>query len=99
MSKQNAIKPPSKLDTALDAIRAVKDIASFVSERSLLKRAPQGDGHTVLVLPGFLTSDPATSFMRNRLRKLGYNAQPWASRYKPWPNTQQRPGNTTAGTD
>ncbi|MTI15036.1 alpha/beta hydrolase family protein [Sansalvadorimonas verongulae] len=77
MYKQNTIKSPTKLDTALDAIRAVKDIASFVSERSLLKSAPTGDGHTVMVLPGFLTSDPATSFIRNRLRKLGYNAQPW----------------------
>ncbi len=77
MQKQKAIKPPSKLDTAFDALRAVKDVASLVSERSLLKRAPQGDGHTVMVIPGFLTSDPATSFIRNRLRKLGYNAQPW----------------------
>ena len=77
MNKQDAIKPHTKLDTALDALRAVKDIASFVSERSLLKRAPTGDGHTVLVIPGFLTSDPATSFIRNRLRKQGYNAQPW----------------------
>ncbi|WP_281648732.1 alpha/beta hydrolase [Parendozoicomonas sp. Alg238-R29] len=77
MHKQDVIKPPTKLDTAFDALRAVKDIASFVSERSLLKRAPKGDGHTVMVLPGFLTSDPATSFIRNRLRKLGYNAQPW----------------------
>ena len=44
MQKQKAIKPPSKLDTAFDALRAVKDVASLVSERSLLKRAPQGDG-------------------------------------------------------
>ena len=77
MFEQETIKSPTKLDTALDAIRAVKDIASFVSERSLLKSAPMGDGHTVMVLPGFLTSDPATSFIRNRLRKQGYNAQPW----------------------
>ncbi|WP_211826200.1 alpha/beta fold hydrolase [Kistimonas asteriae] len=77
MSKEEAIKAPSKLDTALDAIRAVKDVASLVKERSLLNRAPKGDGHSVMVLPGFMTSDPATAFLRKQLRKFGYNAQPW----------------------
>ena len=81
------IKPPSKLDTALDALRAVKDVASFVSERSLLKQSPSGDGHTVMVIPGFLTSDPATSFIRNQLRKLGYNAQPWKLGFNLGPTT------------
>lgn len=74
---RDSIKPPTKLDTALDALRAVKDVASFVSNRSALNNAPSGDGHTVLVLPGFLTNDNATVFIRQRLRKLGYNAQPW----------------------
>ncbi len=74
---RDSIKPPTKLDSALDALRAVKDIARFVGDRTLLKNAPPGDGHTVLVLPGFLTNDHATRFLRQRLRKLGYNAQPW----------------------
>ncbi|MCK5892876.1 MAG: alpha/beta hydrolase [Endozoicomonadaceae bacterium] len=77
MSKEEAIKAPSKLDTALDAFRAIKDVASLVKNRGLLKRAPKGDGHTVMVLPGFMTSDPATTFLRKQLRKFGYNAQPW----------------------
>ncbi len=76
MSK-DSIKPPTKLDSALDALRAVKDIARFIGDRNTLKNAPAGDGHTVLVLPGFLTNDHATRFLRQRLRTLGYNAQPW----------------------
>lgn len=77
MSQREAIKAPSKLDTALDAFRAIKDVASLVKKREFLKNAPKGDGHTVMVLPGFMTSDPATTFLRKQLRKFGYNAQPW----------------------
>lgn len=77
MRKKEVIKAPSKLDTALDALRAIKDVASLVKNSKFLSSAPKGDGHTVMVLPGFMTSDPATAIMRRQLRKFGYNAQPW----------------------
>ena len=76
-TSKERVQPPTKMDTVLDAVRAIKDVAGFFRAKALLKKAPRGDGHTVMVLPGFLTSDPATAFIRQRLRKLGYNAQPW----------------------
>ena len=37
----------------------------------------QGDGHPVLVLPGFLGSDLSTSAVRGYLHRHGFNALPW----------------------
>jgi pimeloyl-ACP methyl ester carboxylesterase len=71
-----AIKPPSKL-LLLAEIRVVYEFALGMASLSALAAAPKGDGHTVLVLPGFLTSDHSTEFLRNYLRGLGLNAVGW----------------------
>jgi pimeloyl-ACP methyl ester carboxylesterase len=42
-----------------------------------LARAPRGDGHGVLVLPGFLATDTSTGVLRRFLRMLGYNVRGW----------------------
>lgn len=43
----------------------------------LLLRAPRGDGHPVLALPGFLASDLSMAPLRRYLRELGYDAYSW----------------------
>ena len=43
----------------------------------LLMRAPRGDGHPVLALPGFLASDLSMAPLRRYLAELGYNAHAW----------------------
>jgi pimeloyl-ACP methyl ester carboxylesterase len=43
----------------------------------LLMRAPRGDGHPVLTLPGFLASDLSMAPMRRYLREIGYDAYAW----------------------
>jgi pimeloyl-ACP methyl ester carboxylesterase len=40
---------------------------------------PRGDGHTVLVLPGFMTGDFATRTLIMWLRDAGYDARGWGS--------------------
>jgi pimeloyl-ACP methyl ester carboxylesterase len=47
-----------------------------------MDRLPRGDGHAVLVLPGFLASDLSTRPLRRFLRRLGY----WAHRWHLGPN-------------
>lgn len=42
-----------------------------------LARAPRGDGHPVLVLPGLLASDASTLIMRRFLAGLGYPTAGW----------------------
>ncbi len=38
---------------------------------------PQGDGHPVIVLPGFLAGPESTVFLRSHLRRLGYRVHDW----------------------
>lgn len=57
--------------------RALGELAAFWATRNLLSALPRGDGHPVLVLPGFLASDTSTGPMRRLLRDLGYEAHGW----------------------
>jgi pimeloyl-ACP methyl ester carboxylesterase len=68
--------PPHKLLT-LGEVRAVFELGAFVVARPLLGLLPKGDGHPVLVLPGFMASDKSTSPMRQLLNDLGYDARGW----------------------
>ena len=70
-------RPPSLLRFLLEG-RAAGELATTVALRPLLKRLPRGDGHPVLLLPGFLASDFSTRPLRRFLRDLGY----WAHRWK-----------------
>ncbi len=42
-----------------------------------LARAPRGDGHGVLVVPGLLATDVSTALLRRFLRWLGYQVRGW----------------------
>ena len=75
-AKPQSLKPPSKL-LLLAEIRAFGEFALGLASLPVLATAPKGDGHTVLVLPGFLTSDTSTEFLRRTLSGLGVNAVGW----------------------
>jgi hypothetical protein len=49
-------KPPSSLPLALE-LRGILELQAFFATYPLLQRAPRGDGHPVLVLPGLAASD------------------------------------------
>jgi alpha/beta hydrolase fold len=55
----------------LAALRATRRIAAW----------PRGDGHPVLVIPGFLGGPPSTDLLRNILRRLGYRVYDWGLGY------------------
>ena len=57
--------------------RAIADYGALLAAAPVLLRAPRGDGHTVLVLPGLLGEDRSTATMRAYLRSLGYDVHPW----------------------
>ena len=42
-----------------------------------LQLVERGDGHPVIVLPGFTASDQSTRLLRRYLRSIGYDARPW----------------------
>jgi len=57
--------------------RAVLELAALLPAYPFLRRAPRGDGHPVLVLPGFMASDFSTRTLRRFLRDKGYAAHGW----------------------
>jgi pimeloyl-ACP methyl ester carboxylesterase len=69
--------PPSDFLALAEAPRALMEFASFVALRPALSFLPRGDGHPVLVLPGFMASDASTVPLRNLLIDLGYDAVGW----------------------
>ncbi|WP_128892168.1 triacylglycerol lipase [Erythrobacter sp. HKB08] len=70
-------RPPSRLLTLAEPGRAMAELASFYAARPLLSGLPKGDGHGVLVLPGFMASDYSTRPMRRLLSDLGYDVEGW----------------------
>lgn len=72
-----AARPPSRLLALAEPSRAMGELAGFYAMRPLLGRLPKGDGHGVLVLPGFLASDASTAPLRRLLNDLGYDCMGW----------------------
>ncbi len=69
--------PPSWLLALSEWPRAMFDLASLPFAAAILGTAPRGDGHPVLLLPGFLTSDASMALLCGYLRTLGYDARTW----------------------
>jgi pimeloyl-ACP methyl ester carboxylesterase len=69
-------KPPSIFWTLLEG-RAAFEFGSFYSLRPFMRHLPKGDGHPVLVLPGFVASDVSTRPLRGLLKDLGYAPFGW----------------------
>lgn len=65
------------------AYSALEDLASFVACTLRppcpppVADVPKGDGHAVLLFPGFLTGDWATTELIKWLRAIGYDAHGW----------------------
>ena len=54
-----------------------RQLAQLVLHYPRLLTGPRGDGHTVLVLPGYTASDRSTQSLRSYLKRLGYDARGW----------------------
>ena len=72
-----AHRPPSDFLALTEAPRALLEFASFLALRPALSFLPRGDGHPVMVLPGFMASDTSTAPLRSLLTDLGYDAVGW----------------------
>ena len=57
--------------------RAVGELYLYAWMYPLLHLAPKGDGHPVLVLPGFLASGSSTFPLRHILKRVGYKGHRW----------------------
>jgi pimeloyl-ACP methyl ester carboxylesterase len=57
--------------------RSVLELGALTVSAPQLARAPRGDGHPVLVIPGLLASDASTLVLRRFLTRLGYRTAGW----------------------
>lgn len=68
----------AQLVNGLLEMRALLEIGSYQLLRKRLERlSPSGDGHPVLMLPGFLGADGSTAGLRKYLNRIGFAAHPW----------------------
>jgi len=70
------LRPPSRSLMLLEG-RALHEFGAFIGALPLLRLAPRGDGHPVLVLPGLIASDVSTRPLRLFLRNRGYAVSGW----------------------
>ncbi|ATE53373.1 esterase/lipase family protein [Actinosynnema pretiosum] len=68
---------PGLLWYLTEPTRAVVDLGQYAAARQLLRAAPSGDGHTVIVLPGLGGADGSTAVLRRFLSGLGYDVRGW----------------------
>ena len=84
------IAAPSRLLQLLE-LRATWELAAGVAALPWLRLAPRGDGHPVLVLPGLVASDASTKFLREFLKRRGYDVHGWGQgrNYGPRPGVEE----------
>jgi pimeloyl-ACP methyl ester carboxylesterase len=75
-AKASRISPPSLFWLLLEG-RAAGELATTLALGPILRRLGPGDGHPVLLLPGFLATDFSTRPLRSFLRELGYWSHRW----------------------
>ena len=71
------MKPPHWLLALSEAPRALLDYSTLALSRPLLRKLPRGDGHGVMVIPGFMGDDPFNQPLVDFLNQLGYRASGW----------------------
>lgn len=84
-------QPPSR-ELLLLELRAIWELSAFFATYPLLRMAPRGDGHAVLVLPGLAASDTSTRPLRRFLDDQGWDANGWelGANHGPRPGAEQK---------
>lgn len=75
-ARSEKLKPPPRW-LLLAETRALLEIGFGLATAPAMRLAPKGDGHAVLVLPGFMASDRSTGHLRDVLVQLGHAAVGW----------------------
>ncbi len=63
---------------ATEPVRTMVSAGALAASLPLLRAAPRGEPHPVLVLPGLMASDLSTKTLRGWLGRLGYPVVGWA---------------------
>ncbi len=76
IKQDNSPGAPGIVRLALE-MRAPWELGIALASYPLIKAAPRGDGHPVLVFPGLAAGDATTVVIRRFLREMGYAAHAW----------------------
>lgn len=76
MEQMESLRAPGALLLALEG-RAPLELTATLATWPLLKNAPRGDGHAVIVFPGLGAGDFSTVPLRNFLAAQGYDTYGW----------------------
>lgn len=71
------IPPPHVMLALTEAHRAMGEYTALALCRRWLRRMPRGDGHGVMILPGFLGDDGYNRPLGRYLDSLGYQSSGW----------------------
>jgi pimeloyl-ACP methyl ester carboxylesterase len=71
------VSRPSLFLAFTELPRALAELGSMPWASPVLMQAPKGDGHPVLLLPGFMATEFSMKPLQTYLDKLGYNAFHW----------------------
>jgi len=72
-----SVQAPHWLLTLIEAPRALTEASILLAARRLLTDLPRGDGHPVLIIPGFLATDRSTRVLRRYIYEWGYDSFRW----------------------
>ena len=61
----------------LELPRAISEMAMLGLATPMLSMTPKGDGHPVIVAPGFMAGDSSTGMLRRFLKSRGYDVYGW----------------------
>ncbi|MBC7498967.1 MAG: alpha/beta hydrolase, partial [Herminiimonas sp.] len=75
-AEEHPLQAPGWVLMALEG-RAPWELGASLLAMPILRNAPQGDGHPVLIFPGFAAGDITTAVMRAFLKQRGYTAYAW----------------------
>jgi PGAP1-like protein len=73
----NFFKRPSLLWFLSEPGRALLELGLSYPVNNFLSKQKSGDGHPVMVLPGFMSSARSTKILRNFVESLGYDVYDW----------------------
>jgi hypothetical protein len=61
----------------IDIVRSFCESGAYIGAYPFLSRAPKGDGHAVMVIPGLGVNDLTTKMLRLFLQRCGYKVFGW----------------------
>jgi pimeloyl-ACP methyl ester carboxylesterase len=71
------VSRPSLFWALTELPRAMAEFGSSIWTSPILMQAPKGDGHPVMLLPGFMAGDTSMKPLARYLKQLGYDVHHW----------------------